>query len=198
MYALATFSRSDFSPRSSSSSSVVGTQKGSRSSISYLSRKPQPLPPHRVAATSLAHPLKINWGLAAPEVRFLMSEKCQSGVNDQRFPDFQRAERYTPSAKPKLSATGSKADTVKNEVPSFISSDTMRPLRFATTPYIFPRTSAGGKRGGAVSDRTGHGQNTQNSTRSLNVARIHCQHQPRRPIEQPISTSVSDGRHKGS
>lgn len=34
MYTFATFSRSAFSPRSSSSSSVVGTQKGSISSIS--------------------------------------------------------------------------------------------------------------------------------------------------------------------
>lgn len=32
---------------------------------------------------------------------------------------------------------------VKNEVPSFISSETILPRRRATTPYTFPRTSAG-------------------------------------------------------
>jgi hypothetical protein len=32
---------------------------------------------------------------------------------------------------------------VKNEVPSFISSATMRPLRFDITPYTLPKTSAG-------------------------------------------------------
>lgn len=31
---------------------------------------------------------------------------------------------------------------VKNEVPSFISSETMRPLLRATTAYTLPRTSA--------------------------------------------------------
>lgn len=32
---------------------------------------------------------------------------------------------------------------VKNDVPSFISSETIRPRRRATTPYTLPRTSAG-------------------------------------------------------
>ena len=47
-----------------------------------------------------------------------------------------------PSAKPKLSTTGRRAETLKKDEPSFISSATMRPRRLATTPYTLPRTSA--------------------------------------------------------
>ena len=89
------------------------------------------------------HPLKINWGLAAPEVRFLISE---SPNRASAILASQQQRCSIPSANPKLSATGSKADTVKKEVPSFISSDTILPLRFATTPYTFPRTSAANMR----------------------------------------------------
>jgi len=49
----------------------------------------------------------------------------------------------SPSANPKLSTTGRSAETLKKAVPSFISSATILPRRFATTPYTFPNTSAG-------------------------------------------------------
>lgn len=41
---------------------------------------------------------------------------------------------HAPSAKPKDSTTGRRAEIVKKAVPSFISSEMMRPFRFATTP----------------------------------------------------------------
>jgi hypothetical protein len=51
----------------------------------------------------------------------------------------------SPSAKPKDSTTGRRARIVKKDVPSFISSETIRPLRLATTPYTLPNTSAVGQ-----------------------------------------------------
>src|SRR6266702_5333058 len=84
------------------------------------------------------HPLKTSWGLAAPDVFFLMSVNKISGIIHY----LRNVFCHPPSANPKLSTTGRRARTVKNEVPSFISSATIFPRRFATTPYTFPRTSA--------------------------------------------------------
>lgn len=76
----------------------------------------------------ITHPLKISCGLAAPDVRLRISaSRCETTPS-------QLANSSSPSAKPKLSTTGRRADTVKNVVPSFISSATIRPRRFATTP----------------------------------------------------------------
>jgi hypothetical protein len=97
IYFFAKFSLSYFSPKSSNSSSVVGTQNGSRSSAT--------------------NPLKISWGLAAPEVFFRRS----------------KVNYNSPSANPKLSITGMLALIVKYEVPSFISSDNIFPLRLFST-----------------------------------------------------------------
>jgi hypothetical protein len=63
------------------------------------------------ASSGQTHPEKMSWGLAAPDDRLRIS-----------------------SAKPNDSTTGSRARTVKNDVPSFISSETIRPRRRATTP----------------------------------------------------------------
>ena len=71
MYPFAMFDRSAFSPKSSSSSSVVGTQKGSRSSISYLTATW--VSSSKRQRDCQAYPLKISCGLAAPEVRLRMS-----------------------------------------------------------------------------------------------------------------------------
>jgi hypothetical protein len=46
-----------------------------------------------------------------------------------------------PSANPNDSTTGIIDLIVKNEVPSFISSETILPLLLATTPYTLPSTS---------------------------------------------------------
>lgn len=124
IYPLATFARSAFSPRSSNSSSVVGTQNGSWSYSSYLD---QILRYTHVLLTR-THPLKISCGLAAPEVRLRIST-----TQSQRIRNRFRVSNM-PSANPKLSTTGSNAETVKKLVPSFISSATTLPRLFATTP----------------------------------------------------------------
>jgi hypothetical protein len=69
-------------------------------------------------------------------------EKEKENRNLGLYKKADKIEAAVPSAKPKLSATGNKAETVKNEVPSFISSATILPFRFATTPYTLPSTSA--------------------------------------------------------
>ena len=48
--------------------------------------------------------------------------------------DRGEGETTAPSAKPNDSTTGNRLLIVKKAVPSFISSDTMRPLRLAMTP----------------------------------------------------------------
>jgi len=74
IYPFATLSRSAFSPSSSSSDSVLGTQNGSSSSGTYLS-----LTVRQHAYTSHStHPLKTSCGLAPPDVRFLMSDQSVS------------------------------------------------------------------------------------------------------------------------
>lgn len=49
---------------------------------------------------------------------------------------------YLPSANPKLSTTGSNAKIWKNVVPSFNSSEVIRPRRLDITPYTRPKVSA--------------------------------------------------------
>ena len=72
-----------------------------------------------------------------------------------------------PSAKPKLSTTGRRAETLKKDDPSFISSATIRPRRLATTPYTLPRTSA------TDDKREGPQHKKMKLTRCLDFARIH-------------------------
>jgi hypothetical protein len=49
---------------------------------------------------------------------------------------------HLPSANPKLSTTGSNAKIWKNVVPSFNSSEVIRPRRLDITPYTRPKVSA--------------------------------------------------------
>ncbi len=70
------------------------------------------------SSSSISNPWKMSCGLAAPDVRLRIS-----------------------SLKPKDSATGSSATIVKNGVPSFISSDRIRPRRRVMTADTRPRTS---------------------------------------------------------
>lgn len=78
---------------------------------------------------------------------------------------------------------------MKNAVPSFISSETMRPLRLATTPYTLPRTSPTTATLSALPFRVDL-RHSSRLTCSLNVARIHRELQPRRPVEQAVSERI--------
>lgn len=75
----------------------------------------------------------MSWGDAAPEVRFRISAS--------QYCKRRKRRSDVPSANPNDSTTGIIDLMVKNDVPSFISSETILPLRLATTPYTFPRTS---------------------------------------------------------
>ncbi|KND89083.1 hypothetical protein TOPH_06285 [Tolypocladium ophioglossoides CBS 100239] len=70
------------------------------------------------SSSRISNPAKMSCGWAAPLVRLRIS-----------------------SAKPKLSATGSRAWMVKNGVPSFMISATTRPRRRVSTSYTRPSTS---------------------------------------------------------
>lgn len=65
----------------------------------------------------------------------LMVSECAIEVDGyNRYMRGEMYEGHVPSAKPKDSTTGSIARMVKKDVPSFISSLTILPLRRATTP----------------------------------------------------------------
>ena len=61
------------------------------------------------------------------------------------------------------------------------------PLRRATTPYTFPSTSA--------IDFNQYNQLSEKyqiHTRGLDIAAIHREHQPWRPIEETFATGITD------
>ena len=94
-----------------------------------------------------------------------------------------------PSANPKLSTTGRSARTVKNSVPSFISSETMRPRRLATTPYTLPKTSAMSRR--SVQSLSQMNEIALEAWISqVYMASISLGDQSRRPLRQASRTDV--------